>query len=101
MGGTALADWATAKDAQPVTFQISQALNCPLTKEFAECLRKRRINDIMNSSATTDPFKTRFGPVVDGKIVPNDPRHIMTNYSDLFKRYRSPNLAVADSLTFF
>lgn len=88
MGGSALADWAVAKNARQVTFQVSEALNCPSSKdELAECLRKRKPNDIMNSSAIAPDFMTRFGPIVDANIIPNDPKHIMSSYSDLFRRY--------------
>lgn len=89
MSGTALADWALTTSSV-VTIQVSQALNCPLSEtnnEMASCLRKRRLDEIMGAKAVVPEFKTRFGPMVDGNVVPNDPFHLTGVYKDLFSRY--------------
>lgn len=86
MGGSALSDWALADNHRHVSYQVSQTLNCPLDDNFLDCLRKKRVEDLVNVSVETDPYTTRFGPVVDGVVVPNDPRKSMTTYSDLFSR---------------
>jgi hypothetical protein len=88
MSGTALADWALATSSL-VTIQVSQALNCPLTEtnnEMASCLRKKRLHEIMGVEVVVPEFKTRFGPMVDGSVVPNEPFHLTGVYKDLFSR---------------
>lgn len=87
MGGTALSDWALAGSPRQVTYQVASALNCPPNEaELASCLRTRNSNDIINATVTTDYYVTKFGPIIDARVVPNDPRHSMAKYNDLFKR---------------
>lgn len=86
MGGTALADWALAGNARDVSYQVAQALNCQIHEDFAACLRRKRLDDIMAASAKTPNYTTRFGPIVDSIIVPNDPKKSMTQYNDIFRR---------------
>lgn len=87
MGGTALSDWAIATTSGQVTYQVARALNCPPNEaEFAACLRTRNSNDILNASVTTNYYRTKFGPIVDARVIPNDPKHLMSKYNDLFKR---------------
>jgi hypothetical protein len=88
MSGTALADWALTTSSV-ITIQVAQALNCPSTgtnDEMASCLRKRRLDEIMGVKVVVPEFKTRFGPMVDGRVVPNDPFHLTGVYKDLFSR---------------
>jgi carboxylesterase type B len=88
MSGTALADWALTTSSV-VAIQVSHALNCPLAEtnnEMASCLRKRRLEEIMDVKVVVPEFKTRFGPMVDGNVVPNDPFHLTGVYKDLFSR---------------
>ncbi|KAJ8946227.1 hypothetical protein NQ318_013038, partial [Aromia moschata] len=87
MGGSALADWALAGNPSEVTYQVSQALNCQIQDDFAACLRRKQLREIMAAGATTPAYKTRFGPIVDSLVVPNDPRKSMTQYHDIFKGY--------------
>ncbi|XP_074040632.1 uncharacterized protein [Leptinotarsa decemlineata] len=87
MGGTALSDWALAGNPTGVTYQVSKALNCQIHDDFAECLRRKRLDEIMAASAITPDYKTRFGPVVDSIVVPNEPKKSMTQYNDLFRRF--------------
>jgi len=88
MSGTALADWALTTSSV-VAIQVSHALNCPLSEtndETASCLRKRRLDEIMDVKVVVPEFQTRFGPMVDGNVVPNDPFHLTGVYNDLFGR---------------
>ena len=89
MSGTALSDWALTT-SNVFTIQVAQALNCPLKEtnnEMTECLQKRRLDEIMAVKVEAPEFKTRFGPMVDGSVVPNDPFHVTGEYKDLFGRY--------------
>jgi len=88
MSGTALADWALTASSV-VAIQVSHALNCPLSEtnnEMASCLRKRRLDEIMDVKVVVPEFKTRFGPMVDGNVVPNEPFRLTGVYKDLFSR---------------
>ncbi|RZC32962.1 neuroligin-3, partial [Asbolus verrucosus] len=87
MGGSALSDWALAGNPREVTYQVAQALNCQIQDDFAACLRRKRLEEIMTASAMTSPYRTRFGPVVDSLVVPNDPKKLMTTYSDIFRSF--------------
>ncbi|XP_018570301.1 uncharacterized protein LOC108910231 [Anoplophora glabripennis] len=87
MGGTALADWALAGHESGVTYQVSRALNCQVQDDFAGCLRRKRLDEIMAAGVRTIPYETRFGPIVDTLIVPNNPKKLMTQYTDIFKRF--------------
>lgn len=91
MGGTALSDWALAtRTSKQVTYQIADSLNCQIEDEtFATCLRKKRLSEIMSATATTGKYSTKFGPLVDGNFVPNEPAHLMANYNNLIRRYFS------------
>lgn len=86
MGGTALSDWALARNPRQVTYQVAQALNCRIDDDFLPCLRRKRLDEIMAASAVTSPYKTRFGPIIDASVVPNEPEMLMTKYNHLFSR---------------
>ncbi|CAH1117824.1 unnamed protein product [Phaedon cochleariae] len=87
MGGTALADWALANNSAQVTYQVAMALNCQIHDDFAKCLRRKRLDEIMAADVITPDYKTRFGPVVDSIVVPSEPEKSMTQYNDLFRRF--------------
>lgn len=90
MSGTALADWAVTRNPLKFTIQVAQALNCPLVErddELAACLRRKRLSELLAVRVQAPPFVTPFGPVVDGSVVPNEPRLLMGVYKDLFSRY--------------
>lgn len=87
MGGTALSDWALAKESH-VKYQVSSAFNCPVDPDFLSCLGKKRLHELINFTPKTQRYTTRFGPVVDGRVVPNSSlEKLMTTYNDLFSRY--------------
>ncbi|KAK5647073.1 hypothetical protein RI129_005537 [Pyrocoelia pectoralis] len=88
MGGTALADWAFSTRPRYVTYQVAGSLNCPSSEaELASCLRTRTTNEIVNASVTTDYYATRYGPVIDSRVVSGDPKQNLAKYSDLLKRF--------------
>lgn len=87
MGGTALADWALAGNPDEVTYQVAKSLNCQIHDDFAECLRKKTLDEIMAASgATTPDFRTRFGPIVDSLVMRTDPRKSMEYNNNLFTK---------------
>ncbi|GLV39052.1 Neuroligin 1 [Carabus blaptoides fortunei] len=88
MSGSALADWALASKSLQLTTQVAHILNCPLKDDgLAECLRRKRLSEIMSVSLMASPYVTKFGPIVDGLVVPNYPKLLMSKYNDLFSRY--------------
>ncbi|CAH1131107.1 unnamed protein product [Ceutorhynchus assimilis] len=87
MSGTALADWALVSKPLDVSIQVAQILNCQLFDNFAACLRKKRLGELMSATPRTEPYKTTFGPVVDNLIVPSNPKKSMMQYTDIFKRF--------------
>lgn len=87
MSGTALSDWALAGAPRQVTFQVAEALNCPMDDDkLGTCLRKKRLHEIMSAAAVAPAYVTKFGPIVDSVVIPNDPRHLMTTYNDFLRR---------------
>ncbi|XP_018334128.1 neuroligin-4, Y-linked isoform X2 [Agrilus planipennis] len=88
MSGTALSDWALVKNPTHVTLQVAKAVRCPSNgKELEECLRKRRLEDLMDISISIPEYQTPFGPIIDQTVIPNYPKHIMSAYNDIFKRF--------------
>lgn len=68
-------------------WQVAQHLNCPSgDEELAACLRRKRLKEIMAVPVEAPPFVTKFGPIVDGLAVPNEPKKLMSTYNDLFSR---------------
>ncbi|KAK9869518.1 hypothetical protein WA026_003272 [Henosepilachna vigintioctopunctata] len=87
MGGTALADWALADNPNDITYQVARKLNCPVGDVFEACLREKHIDEIRDIDVFIRPYATRFGPVVDSRIVPYEPLKSMTNFSGIFRRF--------------
>ncbi|XP_077295695.1 uncharacterized protein LOC143917932 [Arctopsyche grandis] len=88
MSGTALSDWSFTKNPLQFTIQVAQSLNCPMSADdLADCLRKKRLSDIMAIRVLVPKFVTPFGPIIDGLVIPNNPDSIMRIYKDLFSRY--------------
>lgn len=87
MSGTALSDWALTSNPVQATIQVAQALNCPDSEErMSDCLRRKRLHELTSVSVHVPPFKTPFGPVVDGQIIPNEPTLLMSEYKNLFQQ---------------
>ncbi|EAT45587.1 AAEL003129-PA [Aedes aegypti] len=90
LSGSALSDWALTQHPLQSTMQVLQGLNCPLNgdnDEVATCLRRKRYSEILNVKIASPQFSTRFGPIVDGLVIPNTPHKVMGQYSDIFSGY--------------
>uniref|UniRef100_A0A182PS13 Carboxylesterase type B domain-containing protein n=1 Tax=Anopheles epiroticus TaxID=199890 RepID=A0A182PS13_9DIPT len=90
MSGSALSDWALTQHPLQSTMQVLQGLNCPLNGENDEvtaCLRRKRYSEILGVKTASPQFSTRFGPIVDGLVIPNMPHKVMGQYSDIFSGY--------------
>ncbi|XP_052902929.1 uncharacterized protein LOC128310346 [Anopheles moucheti] len=90
LSGSALSDWALTQHPLQSTMQVLQGLNCPLNGENDEvtaCLRRKRYSEILGVKTASPQFSTRFGPIVDGLVIPNMPHKVMGQYSDIFSGY--------------
>lgn len=89
MSGSALSDWALTSQPLRTTTQVAHELNCPTgdDKSLAACLRRKRLSEIMSVNVHALPYVTKFGPIVDGLVIPNEPHRLMTVFNELFSRY--------------
>lgn len=90
MSGTALADWALVDNPLRYTLQAAQQVDCPLAErddELAACLRSKRVTELMNVRLQAPLYASPLAPLVDGIVVPNEPRQSMKTYHELFGRY--------------
>ncbi|GIX92266.1 neuroligin-3 [Caerostris extrusa] len=87
--GSALCPWAIAKDAISHTQKLAQKLNCSMQDSMMliECLRKKRVEDIMSVDIVGPDYLSTFGPTVDGIVLPHEPIYLMEIKPDLFLRY--------------
>ncbi|GFY60954.1 neuroligin-2 [Trichonephila inaurata madagascariensis] len=87
--GSALCPWAVAKDAISHTQILAQSLNCSTQDSMVliECLRKRRLEEIMSVDISAPDHLSAFGPTIDGIVLPHDPIYLMETKPDLFLRY--------------
>ncbi|GFQ84789.1 neuroligin-3 [Trichonephila clavata] len=87
--GSALCPWAVAKDAISHTQILAQSLNCSTQDSMVliECLRKRRLEEIMSVDISAPDHLSAFGPTIDGIVLPHDPLYLMETKPDLFLRY--------------
>lgn len=89
MSGTALSDWATTDNPLRYTLQASQQVDCPLAEkddDLATCLRFKRVTELMSIRLQAPLYASPLAPLVDGIVVPSDPRQSMKTYNDLFGR---------------
>ncbi|GFY40339.1 neuroligin-4, X-linked [Trichonephila inaurata madagascariensis] len=87
--GSALSSWAIARDAITHTMYIARILDCPAQDSTAlvECMRKKKLEDIMGVQIQIPDHLSGFGPTVDGIVLPQDPADIMEKSSSLFTQY--------------
>lgn len=89
LSGSALSDWALSNHHKQITMQVAQSLNCPMTDEedrLLNCLRNQSYLDMINVRISTPKFSTPFGPIVDGMVIPKDPREMMAESGEMFSR---------------
>lgn len=87
--GSALSSWAIARDAITHTLHIARLLDCPAQDSTAlvECMRKKKLEDIMRIPIQVPDHLTGFGPTVDGIVLPQDPADIMEKNPALYTQY--------------
>ncbi|KAG8191528.1 hypothetical protein JTE90_019592 [Oedothorax gibbosus] len=87
--GSALCPWALAKDAASHARKLAQSMNCSTrdSTKLIDCLRKKRLEDIMSVDIQAPDHLSAFGPTVDGIVLPKSPMYLMQTKPDLFLRY--------------
>lgn len=81
MSGSALAPWAIARDSETYAKILGKSLNCPTSdsSEMTDCLRTKRIEDILDVDLKVPDFLTSFGPIVDGIVIMAEPKESVLN----------------------
>ncbi|XP_035214795.1 neuroligin-4, X-linked-like isoform X3 [Stegodyphus dumicola] len=87
--GSSLSSWAIARDAITHTAHIAKVLDCPAQDSTAlvECMRKKKLEDIMGVHIQVPDHLSGFGPTVDGIVLPQDPAEIMEKNPSIFTQY--------------
>lgn len=87
--GSALCPWALAKDAVSHARKLAQSMNCSTrdSMKLIDCLRKKRLEDIMSVDIQAPDHLSAFGPTIDGIVLPKSPMYLMQTKPDLFLRY--------------
>ncbi|XP_054157875.1 neuroligin-4, X-linked-like isoform X2 [Oppia nitens] len=83
MSGSALTPWAIARDADLYAKTIAQELDCPVHDNavMVDCLRQKRIDELFSADYSVPDHLTAFGPIIDGIVVPAEPRYLMQTES--------------------
>ena len=56
-------------------YQLLTIFETKLSQEsIVDCLRKRKVDDILKVELKTPDYLTAFGPIIDSIVVPSDPR---------------------------
>ncbi|XP_078613814.1 neuroligin-4, X-linked-like [Branchiostoma floridae x Branchiostoma japonicum] len=80
--GSALASWALSTGGRRITNLLAEQIDCckPNISKTVECLRKKPYQDIMSADIRMlgSQFFPIFGPVVDGDVIPDNPKNLMS-----------------------
>ncbi|CAG2105239.1 unnamed protein product, partial [Medioppia subpectinata] len=85
MSGSALSPWAIARNADIYSIKLAQELNCPIYDNIVmvDCIRHKTVEEIQAVPLEAPQYLTSFGPIIDGILVPSEPKHILeTGLSD-------------------
>ncbi|RWS27280.1 Neuroligin-1-like protein, partial [Leptotrombidium deliense] len=76
MSGSALSPWALALDAETYARNLAKVLNCPNFDNviMVDCLRSKSVDEILRVDLKVPQYLTSFGPIVDGIVVPSEPK---------------------------
>ena len=89
MSGSALSPWSMSTPSNAVKYsqELARALNCPVEhkgfKKMVECLRHKKLEDILNHEPIGPTFLSTFGPTIDGIILPSDLIASMSSFDPL------------------
>ncbi|RWS10607.1 neuroligin-4: X-linked-like protein, partial [Dinothrombium tinctorium] len=97
MSGSALSSWSLATEAESHAKYLSKAVNCPNYDNIlmVDCLRTKLMEELLKVDLQAeDAFRSSFGPIIDGLVVPSDPRILMESENDSSHHlsYTYPNI---------
>ncbi|KAI8478855.1 Neuroligin-3 [Branchiostoma belcheri] len=87
-GGSAIASWSLSPDPRRFSNLLAENVSCcrPNTTLGVECLRNVPWRDLLAVEISSpNPFKSTFGPIIDGDVVPDNPKTLMRG--ELFRSY--------------
>ena len=96
MSGSALSPLTISTEADFYTQSLAKAVNCDTSLEpshLLECLRTKSVGELNKVNLGIDEsFTTTFGPIIDGLLIPTDPRSLMEseNSSSHHLTYQHP-----------
>ncbi|RWS29229.1 neuroligin-2-like protein, partial [Leptotrombidium deliense] len=104
MSGAALSSWSLATDAESHAKYVAKAVNCPNYDNvlMVDCLRTKMMDELLKIDVQSDDaFRTSFGPIIDGLVVPSEPRHLMESENDSSHHlsYMYPNMRANTALS--
>lgn len=86
MSGSSLAPWAIGRDADFYLESLAKSVNCDPSSssfELIQCLRSKSVEDLVKADFYDDDiYKTSFGPIIDGLLIPSDPISLMESIND-------------------
>lgn len=81
MSGSALSPVSISSEADYFSQTLAKAVNCdsgPDSSHLLECLRTKSVDELNKVNfGIEDSFRTSFGPIVDGLLIPTDPSLLM------------------------
>lgn len=81
MSGSALSPFTISTEADFFTQSLSKSVNCDITLDpshLLECLRTKSLDELNKVNlGNGESLQTTFGPIVDGLLIPTDPRSLM------------------------
>jgi len=102
LSGSALSPWAVASDAIKHGKTVANAVGCSVenssgstsgaskiaaAEKLLECLRQKPVEQLLSVELHTPAHLTSFGPVIDGIVIPGDPKAMMSKPNSIFANY--------------
>nr|XP_024217692.1 neuroligin-4, Y-linked-like isoform X3 [Halyomorpha halys] len=81
MSGTALSSWSEVKHPEESARALAEQLKCPMD-DLTNCLREKDWDELVHVRLPEDP-----APTVDGVVVLNHPKDLMSHNTGLFTGY--------------
>ena len=82
--GSALSPWAIARDADFYSRQLAKSLSCPVHDNalLVDCLRSKSMDELLAVDLKAPDQLTAFGPIIDGIVIPSEPRSLVPDFLD-------------------
>lgn len=82
--GSALSPWAIARDADFYSRLLAKSLNCPVHDNtlLVDCLRTKSMAELLAVDLKAADERAAFGPIIDGIVIPSEPRTLVPDFVD-------------------